>query len=317
MNDFSTLKTRWAPVLRMCMTVFALASSAVASSQVPPRYVDALRRGNYEIFSGDVNSDGHVDILAKARPTIVPISLDDLIVPIPIFPSPTFAILSDASGSYSLIVNPSPSIRNSSVWQANTHDLAYGDVLGNGAGGMVIHARSANGVSFTIGTSVSNGQPQLIQHLSPASLGVDLGVTGTTIALGDTNNDGRADLVVRVNGLISNVFVADSDGTFDKPPDAKASAIAAWHAFRVSLDAGEANSALQFISAPVRPQYAAAFSVLANRITTMTQNWSALDAVSVRPDYAVFTLTQTYSGQTRLHFVTFSLEGDRWMIHGF
>ena len=49
----------------------------------------------------------------------------------------------------------------------------------------------------------------------------------------------------------------------------------------------------------------------------MSGDSSNIDAVTVQPEYAIFTLNRTYNGRTRMRFVTLSFEGDRWRVHSF
>ena len=103
---------------------------------------------------------------------------------------------------------------NSSVWQPGGYELIYGDLVGAGAGGMVIRSQGGGGTSFSITTLVSNGAPQLLQALTTATVGVDLGGSNVTTEVADQNNDGRADLVVKTAGRVSTVLLADANGLF-------------------------------------------------------------------------------------------------------
>jgi hypothetical protein len=110
-------------VSRVCVWMWLgvlafIVAPQLTQAQVPAKFVDALRRGSYTLLSGDVNSDGIPDILARAKPNVVPIDLDGLSIPIVFYVSPTFALLSQPGGNYSLLANPSASIRNHTAWQA-------------------------------------------------------------------------------------------------------------------------------------------------------------------------------------------------------
>jgi hypothetical protein len=175
-----------------------LASSSV-SHAFPAQYVNALQRAQYQVFRADINSDGTVDFLLKTRPRIVLIDFD---VPIPIplrSPSPTF-LLRSSGGSYVLEANPAAAIVANPALQASTDELIYGDVLGVGSNAMMIRARVTGSPSFVIATRESDGQPVLLQHLTPTQLGLDLGAANVTVTLTDVTRDGRADLIVRTSG---------------------------------------------------------------------------------------------------------------------
>ena len=182
--------------------------------------------------------------------------------PAPNFPNAcTLVLLSSIGGTYSLDANPPPSIVNSSVWQAGSHDVVFGDVLGNGTRAMVIRARTQGGASFLIATSVT-GAPQLLEQLTTARLGIDISAAGTTVELSDTNGDGRADMTVKMNGAVTNVFLADASGMFDKGTDETttqnntvASVRAVWGGFGAALNAGNTSQALQYVSTASAPYY--------------------------------------------------------------
>jgi hypothetical protein len=287
-----------------------LASAAFA--QAAPAST-ALQLGNYVIFSGDVNGDGYVDILAKSTPKFVPIALDDLIFSIPIFASPTFVLLS-SGGSYSLVTEPPASIVNSSVWQANSHSLAFADFLGNGVTSMLIRSAVAGGDSFSVTASPSTGQLALLQHISSSDLGVDLGALSRTVEFRDANRDGRADLVVRTNGRITETFLADSNGLFVRPIG-NATIEASWYAFCASLDANDPASAVSFISATRRAQYDAAFQAVGSQLPDLTQRWSSFAAVRVvGSSFANYLITQTINGIATDYMITFVWEDGRWVV---
>jgi hypothetical protein len=290
--------------------------SSIATAQVSQRYVNALVRAKYTVYSGDYNSDGHIDILAKATPAVIPIALDDLNVPIVFFPSPTFVLLSSGS-TYTLDYNPSSALKNSAVWQLNTHDLSFGDLLGNGAGAMLIRSKSTGGTSFTVSTSPSDGKPQFVQAIGANDLGLDLGTSGVSVQLKDTNRDGRADLIVRTNGLIAAVFVADAGGAFQRPTDSAGSITASWRALCAALDAGDPTSALSFISTYSGPKYSSAFANLGSDLAGLTQYWSDIQAVTVSTRYATYLLTQNLDGQERGYLITFVNENGRWVVEQF
>jgi hypothetical protein len=292
-----------------------LASSGVADA-FPPQYVNALQRARYQVFRADINSDGIIDFLLKARRQIVLIDYD---VPIPVplrSPSATF-LLRSSGGSYVLEVNPAAATVANPAWQASTDELIYGDVLGVGSNAMMIRARVSGSASFVIVTRESDGQPVLLQHLTASQLGPDLGAANVTVTLTDVTRDGRADLIVRTNGMITNVFAASTDGLFVRPSSDEQASAAAWHAFAASLNAGDAQSALGFITTDSVPKYSAALAALGGSISTLTQNWSGLVPISVRPSYAVYLVRENYAGVQRGYLVTIVVENGRWLIDEF
>lgn len=168
-------------------------------------YNRALQSGFYKSFAADINDDGAPDALLKSNVRMVTIPIDDdLLIPLRLSPkSPTFVLLSNTDGTYSLITNPGDSIVNSEAWNVNSHDLVYGDVLGSGIGSMLIRGRTQGMPSFVVATSEVNGQPYLVQQLTTSNIGIDISAPGTNTMLTDKNSDKRTDLLVRVNGRLA------------------------------------------------------------------------------------------------------------------
>lgn len=288
-----------------------------AQAQGVPQYFDWIRKANYKMFVGDVNSDTYPDILARATPKIVPIPLDDLTIPIVLPGSPTFVLLSSSGGPYTLTVNPSASIRNNPAWQTAAYSLFFGDILGDGRGGMLIRSNNAGVASFTIATSAGSGQPGLVQQISATDLGVDLGGPGRAVEFSDSNDDGRADLVVRTDGKISDVFIANSEGVFVRATDAAGSILAAWNAFRASLKANDIPSALEYFTSDARPDYQTALQNLSSTLSSIPQNWQPIQAVTVNDQYAIYLLDQNFEGATRSHLIVFERQSGRWVMSEF
>lgn len=268
------------------------------------------------MFRADIDSDGDIDFLLKANRRIVLIDYD-VPIPVPLKPvSPTF-LLRASGASYQLEINPPAATVSDPAWQPGTEELVYGDVLGVGTDAMLVHARATGSPSFVISTRESDGQPVLIQHLTTAQLGVDLGAAAVTVALTDVNRDGRADMVVRTSGSISDVFLASNEGIFARPAGDQQASVAAWYAFAASLDAGEVQSALNFISTDSVPKYSTALTALSSATTNLTQNWSAPVPMQVRPDFAVYMIRESYAGVQRSYLVTIVLENGRWLVDEF
>lgn len=293
------------------LLLMALTLPAHAQSNSP---ATGLQRAQYQVFSGDHNGDGYKDILAKAKPKVVPIALDDLTIPIVLYASPTFVLMSNNGAPYSLITKPDSSIVNSPVWLASTHAVDFGDFLGNGITSMLIRSIVPNGDSFTVTTSASVIQPSLLQRISSTDLGIDLGAVGRTIEFRDSNSDGRSDLVVRTNGRITDVFIASSDGLFVRATG-NGSIEASWSALRASLDANDPTSALNFISIKRRSHYSAAFQAVGSQLPNLTQRWSSFAAVRVVASrFANYLITQTIDGVATDYMITFVWENGRWVV---
>lgn len=294
-----------------------LVAAAVRSQSIPPQYLFALQRSQYEVLSGDVNLDGYPDVLAKARKRFVMIDFD-IPIPIPLKPySPTFALLSDSGGTYTLVANPGQSLIGSSVWQPASHDLVFGDVLGTGNNAMLLRARTAGVPSFVIATSSSTGAPVLLQRLSASNLGVEIGGSAHSVSLIDTNRDGRADLVLRTNGLIETVFAADDSGLFAAPSNDQDRVLMAWRAFCTALDSGDIASAQQFVLSSSRPRYVEALTAMGSTVTTLSSTLSEPREISTDASFAEYAVTQTYAGSAQVHLVVFRRSGNSWLLEDF
>ena len=279
-------------------------------------YNRALSNSSYKSFAGDVNGDGRPDVLlrAEARIIIIPFD-DDLSIPIRVAPkSPTFVLMSNAEGAYSLTVNPGDSIVNNSAWQINSHDLIFGDVLGTGIGSMLIRGRTQGMPSFVVATSAANGLPYLVQQLTPANIGMDLSAPGTEAMLTDQNGDGRTDLVVNMNGRIALVLLADANGAFYR--DDAATIRAVWLGFINALNAGDASKAVQYFVSGSRAQYEIAFAEIGSDISTIGPTFSGIQFVEVQPTYARLVIKQTVAGTSRMYFVTFVFGRNGWSLQG-
>jgi hypothetical protein len=286
-----------------------LAVPVVGFAQAP---ADIFGRAEYVVRSGDVNGDGYIDIVAKARQRIAMIALDDLSFPIPI-PSTvaSFAIISDSTGNYSLTTSVTAALLANSAWRLGTHDLRYGDILGNGAGGAIIEARNAGDPSFSVSATPA-GVPQLLQKLNDSSIGYDLAATGTTSYLSDRSGDGRADLTIERNGFIAAVLYADSNGVFTYNREGTVRAV--WLGFKGFLDAGNSASALGYIAADSVPVYTDILQQLGGHVRDIGASWSDIRLISMSDRFASFSIVDTAESRRTIHVLVFIRENGRWYV---
>jgi RHS repeat-associated protein len=124
----------------------------------------ALVQTSFEIYTGDVNNDGQLDVLLKAKSKSITIPLDDdLNIPLSIPPkAPTFALLSGVGGQFDLVTAPNP-LLSDARWK---RDINY-QVSSNGeiGGDAITISSSVLGQrSFVVAMSAQNGQLGLIKH---------------------------------------------------------------------------------------------------------------------------------------------------------
>jgi len=131
-------------------------------------------------------------------------------------------------------------------------------------------------------------------------------------------------MTVRVNGAVTNVFLADASGMFDKGTDPTttqnntvASVRAVWGGFGAALNAGNTSQALQYVSTASAPYYSSVLSSLGSQVTGLTPYWSDINLVSIGPGFATFTIVETYDAQRTMHILGFIQEGGRWVLEDF
>ena len=306
----------WAGILFGALGGF----SRVEAQTYPAQFANALTRAHYTVYVGDVNGDGIVDLLLVPKKNFVVIDLGDISFPILVRPpSPPFVLLS-GGGSYTLSSNPAASVLNSTVWQAGSYSLTYGDTLGRGSLSMLLQPLTAGQPSVLIDTSASTGLPVLLETLNSSTIGADLSASGTVVSLQDINGDHRADLIVYTGQYLTTALVASADGTFT-PPDAASGgpALAAWRALCAALAVGDASSAVNRLSSTAGPQYSIALTALGGSqvIATIPLNWSEPQLVMSTSDMAEFVVSQTENGVLMMHYVTVLNEFGNWLVDSF
>ena len=297
---------------------FATAGSRLAEA-FPPQYANDLFRAKYTVYSGDINGDGVVDLLFVPKRVVVLINYD---VPFPVIAkpaSPPFELLS-GGGSYSVVLNPAASVVKNAIWKGGMYSLSYGDTLGTGSATMLVDPTTSGLPSFMFTTSATNGAPQLLEALTTSTIGVDLSAAGTGATLQDTNNDGRADLVVWVNGKLSTVLIAASDGTFSVPAAAAGGpSMTAWRSFVAAITLGDSSSASTFLSGSALSNYGPALAALGSTtlMPTIAKNWSEPQIVTLNADLMEMVVFQTEGGQVKMHLVDVVNDAGQWVVESF
>ncbi len=294
--------------------IFLFGSLFESDALAATDYSNALRKSSYRVFSGDINGDSQDDLLLRANTVIVPVDLDDMSLIVVPSPSPTFVLLSSADGTYSLRANPAAATLSSAVWKNSPSSLVFGKVQGNGRESMLIKGTSAGAPSFVIAISAT-GVPQILQQLTSASIGIDLGKPGTVAELNDNNSDGRTDLVVKIDGRVTAVLLADANGIFRK--DEMASINAVWLGMLSELSKGNRAGAMAYISERSKASYDSIFSALGAGVKAISPTLTNFRLVKVTQDIATAVVTRNYNGKATMHHVTFIANGDSWDIMEF
>lgn len=298
-------------VLRLCLgiCIFQGISMPVSAGE----FSDALQTSSYAVATADINGDGVPDVLMRAQPKVMTLPLDDdLMVPIvkPV-KSPTFVLLSDG-GWFSLVSNPDDGLVRNPLWRGDSHELVFGDVMGDGGGSVLIRAKSSGYPSFVVARDGSGGALRLVQELSSGALGLDVSAQGTTVELKDSNGDGRSDLYVNVDGRPRAVLLADKSGTFHANQDDTIRAV--WSAMLAALDMRDPARALTYIGEDSRPKYAQAFTEMGDGVTQVSLSLREFATVEVRSRYATASVLQTVNNRVSIRYITFLRNGNDWTI---
>lgn len=138
-----------------CVLAGGLAAMTLSANAAT--YDGAMVRTKYVLWTGDVNLDGMNDVLMKAVPGLVTVPLDDdLIIPISIAPpSPTFALISNQYGNYSLVTAPDFATVSSTAWKEGTQRVAFYGASSSQSGSVSIIGSSPDQASFVIAMSAS------------------------------------------------------------------------------------------------------------------------------------------------------------------
>ncbi len=207
------VKWIWQRVASLLLIIISASSqSALPEPAAQPQ--QAPSDPVYDVFSGDVNGDRFPDLLLRARSQFA--IADYQLQPLTSQGwRETFVVLSDSQGRYMAQSRPPASVLSSSVWQSGTHELAVGDTNGDGRSELLLRALTERNVSVLVTRSAVDETPVVLQRLMTADLdGADLGQSGLTVDLQDTNDDGDADLLTSHGIVVQSIFLADSDGRF-------------------------------------------------------------------------------------------------------
>ncbi|MBD8658426.1 hypothetical protein IFT68_22685 [Oxalobacteraceae sp. CFBP 13730] len=131
---------------------FSLLSNAQAAVNEGP-----LAQTSYEIYTGDVNNDGQLDILLKAMPKLITIPLDDdLNIPLSIPPkAPNFALLSGSGGQFELVTAPNPMLSSTAWMRDPNYQVSRDSEMGSNA--IAISSSMPGQSSFVVAMSIQNG----------------------------------------------------------------------------------------------------------------------------------------------------------------
>ena len=301
------LSTKFARTALQALALLACAPLAHAGTTD-----NAMTRTSFRGFAADVNGDGLIDVLLRPTPRIINLPMgNEVELQLPIPPAMSdFVLLSGSDGGYTLRMNPEPALLNNPLWVADMIELVFGDVLGDGAGAVLIKARSPNAPSFVVVLSAATGALKLNQQLTPAAIGIDLGATSIQLELKDQNADGRADLIVQIDGRTAAVVLADREGRFYRNDAATIQAL--WRRLLDALGSGNGALALQQISEESRDKYSNAFASLRPREQPLPGKFSDLQFIELTPEYARAVVARI--GSEAMHFISFINRYGEWQV---
>lgn len=298
-------------VLAVVLALFATAKNADAQQAT-----GQLSASRFEAFGGDINGDGRMDLLMRARPLLTFTQFDDILIPILAKPTyGTFMVRSVGSSGFELVANPTPAEVRSSVWQAGRFAVSSGNVLADSRGSIFARSAVPGAASFSISVNAQSTALQLLQVVDAQLAGRDLGLSGTVTNLVDKNGDGRSDLVIAVDGLAADVLIANSSGQFVRDDDA--SILAVWVGMKSALESGDANTVLRYVAATSRPKYDEALAELAGTLSGATAGWQTPRSLTISATSAEYAVAHATNGGQRTVIVTFVREENMWRIEGF
>ncbi len=142
----------------------ALSSVATAGS-----YDGAFSKTKYTVLTADINGDGRDDVMLLASKQFAMIPLDELTIPIAFpAPGPTFILVSNAAGYYTLVPNPDQASIKNPAWRPSSQKLTFTGPYGPYADAMNITAINGSQASFAIAMSTSTGLLEL-RTMTPPS----------------------------------------------------------------------------------------------------------------------------------------------------
>lgn len=147
------------PLAVRLIALWALAGSA-SGADIPNQYSTALRDADYSVYSGDVNSDGIVDLLFRSRNQFGFVQ-DDFSIPVWLRWRGNFIVLSGLGGSYTIQSNPSSMVLSDASWKAGTYELSFQNSAAGGSEDMLASPAGTNGTHFLLGSSFADGTPIL------------------------------------------------------------------------------------------------------------------------------------------------------------
>lgn len=149
-------------------------------------YNDAGRRG-FQIESGDINSDGHNDVV---------ISGQEIYVPGRGTCGGAYVFFGPFLLNSSILINQANVIINGPSVDALIEGLAVGDVNGDGYDDIVLGAEGINKAYIVFGKSSLNANIDLSVHSDVCMIGTEGEGTGSSLAIGEINADGIEDIII-------------------------------------------------------------------------------------------------------------------------
>jgi hypothetical protein len=299
---------------RILTIVFSILICSVSKSIYAATYDELLN--SYKAYYIDVDGDGLKDIYLKSQPQII-IIIFDPDIPIDINDKPNYFLKAGSVwGDYASPIEwtgAKPNLQNAveqNILAGNTDNVA---------GTTELLIQSAEQGKSSVIISFVGFQPQNFLYEAELSLieGQDISSEVSSIALNDSNADGRDDLTIK-NILTGSQFslISNADGTFGETvTEEEVDVRKTWFGLQSALKQKDITSAITYFSARRQDNYAQIFADLKDDLPTIVQEFHNFYRLDVSDEIALFSINRNIDGENRLFFITFVKDSDaKWVI---
>lgn len=303
--------------LGVVRAVVVAVSTAVAASVAATAAADCPKRADeLSLFAADVNSDGQLDFLVRAKPTFVPLPLDDDMVFVIPVPKPINGFVLTSSGSRYTTTTLPPQASIPQGWSPSAGTLLVGDVQGTGCPAVLLQA-ATGAKSFLVGYDGAQN-PYIIQQLGflPGETG---DFSDAALVFKDTNGDARMDLEASRSGAVQAIYLADAGGVLRLDPSA--SALAVWRSFLTAMAANDVDRSLRHLTSSGLWIYEGPMRAMAAELSLLparTVDFGVIDANAQAVRLAIIVdPPPATTGPGFIHYAALLNDKGNWQIESF